>query len=75
MLSDIYAASEKPIPGISSQVLVDAIQKTGHKQATYGGKLQEATELIAKTAQPGDILITLGAGAITKSAPKLLELL
>src|SRR3989338_9825384 len=52
MLSDIYAASEKPIPGVSSQALVDAIQKTGHPQATYGGKLQDATVLIAKAAQP-----------------------
>lgn len=75
MLSDIYAASEKPISGISSKSLVEAIQKAGHTQALYGGKLQDATVLIAKAAQPGDILITLGAGAITKSAPKILELL
>jgi UDP-N-acetylmuramate--alanine ligase len=75
MLSDIYAASEKPIPGISSQALVNAIQETGHKQAVYGGKLADATAAIANAAQSGDILITLGAGAITKSAPKILELL
>jgi len=75
MLSDIYAASEKPISGVSSQTLVEAIQKTGHSQVYYGGKLSEATQLIAQVAQPGDILITLGAGAITKSAPQILELL
>ena len=75
VLSDIYAASEKPIPGVTSQALTEAIRKTGHQQVYYGGKLQDATQLIAKAAQPGDILITLGAGAITKSAPQILELL
>ncbi len=75
VLSDIYAASEKPIPGVSSQVLTKAIKDSGHPQVFYGGKLQDATHLIAKAAQPGDILITLGAGAITKSAPQILELL
>lgn len=75
VVSDIYAASEKPIEGVSSQALVEAIQRTGHAQVYYGGQLKDATLQIAKAAQPGDILITLGAGAITKSAPQILELL
>src|SRR3989338_1996210 len=75
ILSDIYAANEKPIPGVTSEVLVQAIQANGHAHVGYGGPLQEATKQIANLAQAGDVLITLGAGATTKSAPRILELL
>lgn len=75
IVSDIYAASEKPIDGVSSQSLVEATRQAGHLAAYYGGPLAQATEMVAKAALSGDILITLGAGAITKSAPKILELL
>src|SRR5690606_42014950 len=59
---DIYAASEKPIEGISAEVLTENIRKYGHKNAAYIGDLETAAEKVIPALQEGDLVITLGAG-------------
>jgi len=74
LLSDIYAASEDPIPGVSPEALVEAIRACGHRDATYVPR----GELVARArarVKPGDIVITLGAGDVTNVGPELLKLL
>ncbi|MCA1633591.1 MAG: UDP-N-acetylmuramate--L-alanine ligase [Acidobacteria bacterium] len=75
MLTDIYAASEDPIPGVSSESLVEAVQRFGHKDARYVGSVEEATQALLEEVRPGDIVLTLGAGNVSRVGERLSELL
>jgi len=70
---DIYPASEAPIEGITAEVLAENIKKYGHKNAMYIGELETATEKVCGLLQPGDLVITLGAGSITRLSDEILE--
>ena len=70
---DIYAASETPIEGITAEVLTENIRRFGHKNATYIGDIDTAAEKVTKELQPGDLVITLGAGSITRLSEEILE--
>jgi UDP-N-acetylmuramate--alanine ligase len=70
---DIYPASEAPIEGITAEVLAENIKKYGHKNAVYIGELEMATEKVCGMLQPGDLVITLGAGSITRLSDEILE--
>jgi len=70
VLTDIYAASEKPIEGVTSQSLFEKIKKAGPVPVTYLKK-EKITEHLLKIAKPGDLILTLGAGDITKISDEL----
>ncbi len=72
---DIYPASESPIEGITSEVLTEKIKLFGHKDANYIGSIEEALEKILPRLQAGDLVITLGAGSVTKLSDQILEAL
>jgi UDP-N-acetylmuramate--alanine ligase len=65
-LTDIYAAGEKPIPGITSQTLADAIAQHGHHSVKYAPDRAAMSAELARIARPGDVVIALGAGDINK---------
>jgi UDP-N-acetylmuramate--alanine ligase len=65
-LSDIYAAGEKPIPGITSQHLAEAIAQHGHHNVKYAPDRAAMSAELARIAKPGDVVIALGAGDINK---------
>ena len=67
-LLEIYAASEKPIPGISSQLIAEKM-KNGH----FVPNFVEASERVIEMAKPGDVIITLGAGDVNSLAPIIAE--
>ena len=71
-LLDIYAASEPPIEGITAEILTENIRKFGHKNVTYIGDIETATEKVCAVLQPGDLVITLGAGSITGLSDEIL---
>lgn len=70
---DIYAASEDPIEGITAEVLTENIKKFGHKNVTYLGDIETATEKVCKHLESGDLVITLGAGSVTRLSDEILE--
>jgi len=72
-LAEIYAASEKPIPGISGQSLALGIQQVSHIDVEFIAKTEDMEEAILKELKEGDVLITQGAGSITKIGPQILE--
>jgi UDP-N-acetylmuramate--alanine ligase len=74
-LLDIYPASEKPIEGITAQVLADKIEGFGHRGVRYIGGIESAAETVVEELEPNDLLITLGAGSITRLSDEILELL
>ena len=72
---DIYAASEDPIEGITSEALTEAIKRFGHKNANYIGALDGAAEFLRGQVGAGDLVITLGAGTVYRAGEQLLKLL
>jgi UDP-N-acetylmuramate--alanine ligase len=72
---DIYPASEQPIEGVNSKVLTEKIKQFGHKDANYIGDIENALEKILERLQEGDLVITLGAGNVTKLSEQILEAL
>lgn len=61
-ITDIYAAGEKPIPGVSGQTLVDGVLQSGHANATHLASPRAAIDHWCGMSAPGDVVITLGAG-------------
>ena len=70
---DIYAASETPIEGVTAEILTDNIRRYGHKNARYIGDLETAADKIIPFLQPNDLVITLGAGSVTRLSDEILE--
>jgi UDP-N-acetylmuramate--alanine ligase len=62
----IYAAGEDPIAGVTSEELAKSIKEHGHKHVENVGSLAEATAAIAAMVEPGDLVLTLGAGDVWK---------
>jgi UDP-N-acetylmuramate--alanine ligase len=65
---EIYAASEKPIAGISSEAIVEKMSN-----GRFIPNFMEAVETVVKSAKPGDVIITLGAGDVSSLAPIIVE--
>jgi len=70
---DIYAASEKPIEGITGESLARRIQELGGQEARYVGSFAEAAEALSTLADEGDMILTLGAGSVFQLGPMILE--
>ncbi len=72
LLTDIYAASEEPIEGVTAQALAEDIERFGHRNVRYIGAVEEGAKAIAAVVQPGDLVLTLGAGSIWKVGDEFL---
>jgi len=72
-LLDIYAASEKPIEGITAEALVQRIRENSGKPVEYVSSVADAIGAATKAAQAGDMILTLGAGSISQLGPMILE--
>ncbi len=72
---DIYAAAEQSIEGVTAQALLEKIRSYGHRSAHYVSTMDEGVSTIAAAAQPGDLIITLGAGNVSQAAEKILDTL
>jgi len=70
---DIYAASETPIEGISAEVLTENIRRFGHKNVSYIGTMETAAAIVCGELKEGDLVITLGAGSVTRLSEEILE--
>ena len=70
---DIYAASEKPIEGISGEALARTIRESGGRSAQYVSSFADAVSSAAAVAQEGDMILTLGAGSVSQLGPMILE--
>jgi UDP-N-acetylmuramate--alanine ligase len=75
VLTDIYAASENPIPGITSEALASAIREAGHKNVHYFRTMQEGIEFLLKNAKPADAILTIGAGNVSRASNEFMVLL
>ncbi|HEY7303892.1 MAG TPA: UDP-N-acetylmuramate--L-alanine ligase [Bryobacteraceae bacterium] len=72
-LLDIYAASEPAIEGVTTGALLEKVRSYGHRSAHYAPTVEEGIAAIAASAEPGDLIITLGAGSVSQAADKILD--
>ena len=75
VLTDIYAASEDPIPGVTIDTLAAAIRASVTAKVDVVPRLEDVIPAIARVARPGDVVITLGAGSIGSLPAGLVEVL
>lgn len=73
IIGDTYAAGESPIEGASAEDLTRAIEAAGQHDVRFVGALGDSVALICNLLRDGDLVITLGAGDVTRIGPQLLE--
>ncbi|MGW3133911.1 UDP-N-acetylmuramate--L-alanine ligase [Streptomyces sp. NPDC001123] len=69
---DIYPAREDPIPGVTSELIIEAARAAGADVTAVHDK-DEVPAVVAGMAKPGDLVLTMGAGDVTDLGPKILE--
>src|ERR1700675_3212638 len=72
-LLDIYPASERPIEGITAEVLAKRIAAAGNGNVAYAPSFSAAVGAVAAVAQTGDMVLTLGAGSVSQLGAMMLE--
>jgi len=71
---DVYPAREDPIPGVTGELVADAVRAHGGS-VRYVPQLEDAADALACQSSPGDVVLTVGAGSVTQVAPRLLAAL
>lgn len=72
LLTNIYAASEEAIPGVTAESLAQRLKQFGHRNANYAGALDESVQQLLSVVEPGDLVLTLGAGSVWRAGEELL---
>lgn len=75
VLTDIYAAGEEPIPGVSAEALADEVRRAGQPHVRVVPALADVPAEVARLARPGDLVLTLGAGSIGGVGAQVVEAL
>jgi UDP-N-acetylmuramate--alanine ligase len=75
LVTDVYAAGEAPIEGADSAHLAEAIRAHGHRDVTHVARREDLVAALLERCRPGDVVITLGAGSITRTSGELLRAL
>jgi UDP-N-acetylmuramate--alanine ligase len=75
VLTDIYAAGEPPIAGVTVDALADAVRAATPRPLHVVRALDELPSCVAGLARSGDLVITLGAGSINTVADRILSAL
>ncbi|HXQ67362.1 MAG TPA: cyanophycin synthetase, partial [Alphaproteobacteria bacterium] len=71
IVADVYAAGEAPIEGVSRDALVEGLRSHGHRKVLALPDPAALAETVAELAEPGDVVVCLGAGSITQWAAVL----
>ena len=71
VVSEVYAAGEEPVPGADGRSLCRAVRARGRVLPVFADTVEELQGLLPGLLQPGDLLLTLGAGSISRVAPAL----
>lgn len=73
IVTDIYPAREKPIAGVTSELIVSAAEKKGYANFQYVGEMTEALTLVVKNSSDRELIMTMGAGNICRICDPLLS--
>ncbi len=72
-ISDIYPAGEEPISGVSAEQICDSIEKHEGRRGRFIEKFEDIPDRVLEVASEGDVILTLGAGDISKAGALILE--
>lgn len=75
VLAPVYPAREKPIPGVTSQLIQDAMVKNGYAASTLAEDQNQLSRLLLERIRPDDFVIFMGAGNIWRNAEEFLDIL
>jgi UDP-N-acetylmuramate--alanine ligase len=70
IINEIYPAFERPLPGVTSQLIVDEAKAQGQQNVFYAATEADVLELLQQYTQPGDLLLIMGAGNIRRAGEK-----
>jgi UDP-N-acetylmuramate--alanine ligase len=74
VVTDVYSAGERPIPGVSGRLVADAVRAQDPERGViYAPGWEELRRTVAEMLRPGDLCLTLGAGDLTKLPDQLLD--
>ena len=73
IISDIYSAGEKPLPGVSAASINSAIEKYEGRKPIYLPSKQNIVDYLLPLLQPGDMVLTMGAGDIWETGVALVN--
>jgi len=72
-LTEVYAAGEAPLAGVSGQTIYEAVRATGQAGVTYEPDLQRLAQHLFTEARAGDLVLVMGAGDVSKVAQAVAE--
>ena len=75
VLTEIYGAGEPKLPGVEAAVLADAIRARGHRDVRFVADLERVVPELLPELRSGDLVLTLGAGSVSRLGPRLLQAL
>jgi UDP-N-acetylmuramate--alanine ligase len=75
VLTEIYAAGEQPIEGVTGEKLAEAIRSAGHKNVVFTSTMPAGMEYMLREARPGDAVMAIGAGSVGRVLDQLAMLL
>ncbi|WP_290713444.1 UDP-N-acetylmuramate--L-alanine ligase [Anaerovibrio sp.] len=73
VLTDVYSAGEDPIPGVDGELLVNEVKRQTGQETVYIQDKKQIAAYLKSIAQPGDLIMTMGAGDIVKCGEELVE--
>jgi len=73
VVAEVYAAGEAPLEGASRDALVEGLRSHGHRKVVPLADPAALPEIVAELAEPGDMVVCVGAGSITQWAAALPE--
>jgi UDP-N-acetylmuramate--L-alanine ligase/UDP-N-acetylenolpyruvoylglucosamine reductase len=71
VITDVYAASEAALPGVSGQTIADAVSRHGHRAVSYQPQLDRLHRDVGRMLAEGDLVLSLGAGNVHEQLAKL----
>ena len=73
IVTDVYAAGERPIDGLSGASVAESLVRHGHPSVVYERRLSDVPKRLRSSIVPGDVVLTLGAGDVWKVGDALLR--
>jgi UDP-N-acetylmuramate--alanine ligase len=64
IVTDVYPSREKPMPGITGELVADAARRAGHRRVVYVPERSKIAAELEKRLEKGDLLVTMGAGDV-----------
>jgi UDP-N-acetylmuramate--alanine ligase len=75
IMTEIYPAGEQPIEGVNGRVLFEAVRSHGHHEVDFVPDFNNLAQEVSQGLSPNDLVLTLGAGSITRVGDQILRLL